>query len=123
MTDNSETLVRHADTAFEAIRALNHGTYRTLPAPTIYALLGNLQSAAGSGLAQLLGQMADGLTRSLTEYDVYDNNRDPAESVALATEAMREAAHHAQALGRLLSEAQSAISMQGYYNVPDEEGA
>lgn len=110
---SDEDLVRHADDAYEAIRALNHGTYRTLPAPVVYDLLGNLNNV-GHGLAQLLGQISTGLTRSLAEYDVYDHNREPAESVALANDAMRTAAQHAHELGALLAAAQTAINSQGY---------
>ena len=116
MTDHHEDhddLVQHADDAYEAIRALNHRTWRAIPAPLAYGLLGNLNNL-GYGLEQLLRQLSDGLTRSLTEYDVYDNNRDPAASVAVASEAMRTAARHAHELGVLLSTAQTAINQQGY---------
>jgi len=110
---SDEDLVQHADDAYEAIRALNHGTYRTLPAPLVYALLGNLNNV-GYGLEQLLGQLSTGLTRSLTDYDVYDRNREPGESVALANDAMRQAAQYARLIGQLLSQAQTAINLQGY---------
>jgi hypothetical protein len=120
----TDSLVQHADNAYEAVRALNHATIggRAVPAPTVYALLGNLQSAGGYGLAQLLGQMADGLIRSLSEYDVYDHKREPAESVAVANKAMRVAAEHARQVGELLSAAQIAINDQGY-NVPEDRRA
>lgn len=55
------------------------------------ALLGSL-NGLGYGLQQLLGQISAGLTLSLTEYDVYDRNRDPAESVAIANAALKAAA-------------------------------
>lgn len=112
---NSKALVQHADDAYEAIRALNHATISgcVVPAPLAYDLLGNL-NLVGYGLAQLLGQLAAGLDRSLSEYDVYDRNRDPADSVALANEAMQAAARHAHEIGALLSAAQVAINLQGY---------
>jgi hypothetical protein len=113
MSDHDD-LVQHADTAYEAIRALNHRTWRAIPAPLAYDLLGSLNNL-GYGLEQLLLQFSDGLTRSLTEYDVYDNNRDPAESVAVATKAMRTAARHAHDIGVLLSTAQTAINQQGHH--------
>ena len=111
--EDHDDLVQHADDAYEAIRALNHRTWRAIPAPLAYGLLGNLNNL-GYSLEQLLRQLSDGLTRSLTEYDVYDNNRDPAASVAVANEAMRAAARHAHELGVLLSTAQTAINQQGY---------
>ena len=110
---SDEDLVQHADDAYEAIRALNHGTYRTLPAPLVYELLGNLNNV-GYGLEQLLGQMSTGLTRSLAGYDVYDGSREPGESVALANDAMRTAARLAHDIGALLAAAQTAINLQGY---------
>jgi hypothetical protein len=110
---SDDDLVQHADDAYEAIRALNHGTYRTLPAPLVYDLLGNLNNV-GYGLAQLLGQISVGLAQSLTEYDVYARNRDPAESVAVANDAMRSAAMLAHDIGALLAAAQTAINSQGY---------
>jgi hypothetical protein len=110
---SDQELVQHADNACEAIRALNHGTYRTLPAPLVYDLLGNLNNV-GYGLEQLLGQISTGLTRSLTDYDVYDRNREPAESVAIANDAMHTAAQLAHDIGALLAAAQTAINSQGY---------
>jgi len=116
---NDEKLVQYADDAYEAIRALNHGTYRTIPAPLAYSVLGNLQGA-GFGLAQLAGHLAGGLRESLTTYDVYDNNRDPKTSVAMAAEALRQAAEHARRTAELLAAAQLAINAQGY-NLPDDD--
>ncbi|WP_229710997.1 hypothetical protein, partial [Sinomonas atrocyanea] len=59
--------------------------------------------------------LADGLERSLTEYDVYeDDGADPALNVAAAAGHMRLAAHLAAELGGHLSEAQNAIAQQGY---------
>jgi hypothetical protein len=110
----TDDLVQHADNAYEAIRALNHRTRQAIPAPVAYHLLGVLNNL-GHGLDQLLGQIGDGLSRSLTEYDVYDHNRDPAESVAIATEAIDRAARHAHEVGELLAAAQVAINLQGYH--------
>src|SRR6266508_4400835 len=102
MSDHDE-LVHHADNAYEAIRALNHRTRGAMPAPLVYDLLGNLNNL-GYGLNQLLGQISDGLIRSLTEYDVYDRNRHPAESVAIANKAMGRAARHAHEIGEQLAD-------------------
>ena len=111
-----DDLVHAAEDAYEAIRTLNHATVggQAVPAPLAYDLLGNLDSL-GYGLHQLLGQLAAGLEKSLTEYDMYDRNRDPAESVAQAADALGRAATHAHELGRLLSAAQAAINLQGYH--------
>jgi hypothetical protein len=115
---DADDLVQYADDAYEAIRALNHRTWRAIPAPLAYGLLGNLNNL-GYGLEQLFLQLSHGLARSLTEYDVYDHNRDPAESVRVANKAMWTAARYAHEIGVLLSTAQTAINQQGY-NPPDD---
>jgi hypothetical protein len=112
--DDTDDLVQHADDAYEAIRALNHRTWRAIPAPLAYGLLGNLNNL-GYGLDQLLRQLSHGLARSLTEYDVYDTNRDPADSVTVANKALWTAARHAHEIGVLISTAQTAINQQGYH--------
>jgi hypothetical protein len=113
-----DELTAQAHTAAEAIRALNHATIgrRPIPAPTAYDLLGDL-CRLGHGLAQLANQLSNGLTQSLAAYDVHDHNRDPANSVALAGEALSAASRHASNLGDHLALAQAAINLQGY-NTP-----
>ena len=111
-------LTQHADDVYEAIRAMNHATIaagpgHSLPAPVVYQLLGNLNNA-GYGLAQLLHQLEAALAASLTDYHVYDRNRDPSESLAIVGQALRAAAHHAHELGDLLAAAQTAINLQGH---------
>jgi len=115
----TQPLVQHGEMAYEAIRSLNHATIaRAVPAPLAYDLLGDLHRV-GYALAQLADQIGTGLARSLTEFDVYDHNRDPAVSVAMAAEALREAAEHAHTVGECLSRGQAAINHQGY-TLPDE---
>lgn len=112
------SVVQRADDAYEAIRSINHETmWAKLPAPTVYSVLGNLKGV-GHGLPQALGQLAQGLGRSLDEYDVYDvyedDGRDPVQSVATATDHLRRAAELAAQLGVELEYAQTAISRHGY---------
>lgn len=108
-----------ADAASEAIRSINHQTIFTgdgIPAPVIYRVLGNLQSAAGHGLSQALRQLAAGLERSLATHDVYeDDGRDPRQSVANAVAALTEAAGLAGQIGPMLESAQAEIARQGYH--------
>jgi hypothetical protein len=112
--DQDPIVVQEADAIYESVRAICHHS-RTHPAPTVYRVLGNLKGAAGPMLAQALNQLADGLERSLTEYDVYeDDGSDPVLNVAGAAEHLRLAAHLAAELGEHLSEAQQAIAQQGY---------
>ena len=107
-----------AQDAYEAIRSINHATVFTgdgIPAPVVYRVLGFLQSAGGYGMAQALGQLARGLERSLSTYDVCeDDGRDPADSVAHAVSSLTDAADLLQRVGPLLDDAQAAISRQGY---------
>lgn len=111
-----------ADFAYDSIRALNHLTSsygrHPIPAPVAYRLLGDLSGMAGM-LPQLCQQLGGGLGASLEAFDVYDNNREPTESVALAIDALTEAARLADQLAAALSRAQAAINAQGYNDSPD----
>lgn len=104
--------------AYEAIRRINHATIFVgdgIPAPVVYQTLSFLQSAGGYGLAQALGQLTRGLERSLTTYEVYeDDDRDPALSVARAVTAIEDAVALLEQVGPLLDDAQAAIARQGY---------
>ena len=113
MDDETPQVIREADEAYEAIRAINHLTITSVhPAPTVYKVLGNLK---GLGLPQAFTQLAQSLGRSLDKYDVYeDDDRDPVQSVATAADHLTKAAQLAAAMRTELELAQSAISRQGY---------
>lgn len=114
MSEEIPIVVGEADAVYEAVRTICHHS-ETYPAPTVYRVLGNLKGAVGPMLAQALEQLAVGLERSLTEFDVYeDDGRDPMESVAAAAQHMRAAATLADQIGNHLAEAQTAIAGQGY---------
>ncbi|MDR6623635.1 hypothetical protein [Sinomonas atrocyanea] len=68
--DQDPIVVQEADAIYESVRTICHHS-ETQPAPTVYRVLGNLKGAAGPMLAQALNQLADGLVRSLDEYEVY----------------------------------------------------
>lgn len=113
MDDEAPEVVRQADAAYEAIRAINHLTNsNTHPAPIVYSVLGNLK---GLGLPQAFTQLAQSLGRSLDAFDVYeDDGRDPVQSVATAADHLTKAAQLAAAMVAELEKAQSAISRQGH---------
>jgi hypothetical protein len=103
-----------AELAQTAVRAMNHITGgQPIPAPVPYSLLGNLSGLAHM-LPQLCQQLADGLQRSLTEFDVYDDNRSPAQSATEARIALATAEEQVQVLAAALDVAQVAINSQGY---------
>lgn len=58
-TDDRTPIVREADDAYEAIRAINHATINavSIPAPVVYDVLGNLKLAAG--LAAQIGELLE----------------------------------------------------------------
>lgn len=118
--DDRPTIVRHADEAYEAVRAINHATInaQSIPAPVVYDFLGNTKTGGGYGLQQALAQVADGLLRSLETHEVYDDG-DPAENAQAAADLMREASALAGRIGALLEQAQSRISYQGHA-APDQ---
>nr|WP_176705794.1 hypothetical protein [Arthrobacter sp.]AXV46374.1 hypothetical protein pA40H2_p17 [Arthrobacter sp.] len=112
--DKTPEAVQEADTAYDALRALAHLTRATHPAPDVYGILGNLKNL-GSFLPQISEQLAQGLVKSLEEYDVYEyEGKDPAASVALAGEHLARAAKLAAQMGEELAQAQNAINGQGY---------
>ena len=112
----------HAETASEAIRAINHLTFRSVPAPLLYDVLGNLKGV-GHLLPQALTQLGQGLAGSLSAYDVYDGaGKDPAASVAQARAYLAQAAARAADVGLLLEAAQGAINEQGYQPASDPPG-
>lgn len=117
MTDPT-SIELEAQAAYEAIRSINHATILTgegIPAPVVYRVLGFLQSAGGYGLAQALSQLARGLERSSSTYDVCeDDGRDPVDSIDHAVNALTDAAEQLQRVGPLLDQDQAAISHQGY---------
>ncbi|MHA7174832.1 hypothetical protein ACX80B_17390 [Arthrobacter monumenti] len=114
--DETPAVVQRADDAYEAVRAINHLTInaRSLPAPLVYSILGNLKML-GHSLPQTCTQIASGLGRSLETHDVYeDEGGDPVQSIATATDHLTRAAQLAAQLGEELAQAQSAINRQGY---------
>lgn len=109
-------LIRLADTAAQAVRAINHATIvgPPLPAPSVYAILGSLKWL-GYGLDQATTQLAARLAESAGVFDLYEcDGRNPGEQLAAATTALTEAAQHAHAVGVFLDQAQSAIAGQGF---------
>jgi len=109
-----DAMIQSGNDAYEAIRALNHATITTtVPAPVAYALLGSLRQLEYA-VAQLAGQLSSGLRRSLNEIDVYDDARDPAQSIAMAAAALEETANHANRTGECAAAAQTAIAWQGF---------
>lgn len=114
MDDLTPEAVQEADNVYEAMRTIAHLTWATHPAPEVYQILGNLKNL-GSFMPQISTQLAQGLVKSLQEYDVYEyEGKDPAASVALAGEHLALAATLARQMGDELNKAQSAIAGQGY---------
>lgn len=110
------------EVAREAVRAINHLTVDDpLPAPTLYRILGDLKGV-GLLLPQACVQFARGLEASLDTFDVYDDRRDPADSVLDAVLLLHQAARAAAQLGELLEAAQTAIADQGYRTDEDNDG-
>lgn len=88
---------------------------RAVPAPELYEVLGNVKLAAGSLLAELLGRLADGIERSIDEFEVYEaRGGSPVTNAAAAASLLQGAAAHADRVLRLLDEAQTAICWQGH---------
>jgi hypothetical protein len=84
-------------------------------APTVYSLLGNLKLSSGHYLRDMLNDMADGLSRSLIDFDNYaDDKSNPADAVKKANEHIKNAAYLAGQLAIQLEAAQTAVNKIGY---------
>ena len=112
--------IEHADTAYESMRAINHLTITThaIPAPEMYAILGNLK-CLGYALDQALRQLCSALQLSLDTFDVYETDgADPVTRAGWAIGDMTAAAEYAAHLGRCLDSAQSEVARQAYNERP-----
>ena len=120
--DGPADLAHHADTAYEAVRQINHLTVArpVLPAPDLYPVLGSL-TLLGHALHQALGQLIVGLAASPDYYDLREDNpnRDPLTSIEEAADWLTSAAEHAATLGYTLGKAQVAIAGQGWHSNTD----
>lgn len=116
MINDVREVVRCANEAYEAAHSLNHVTSppASLPAPTVYKVLGNLKGL-GRDVPLALSHLAAGLQDSLKSFEVYeDSGADPKQSVAAASVHLTRAAALAAQLGEELEQAQTAVAGQGY---------
>jgi hypothetical protein len=104
--------------AADSLRTFTHQTrIAQLPdgcmtAPDAYSILGSAAELASS-LPQALTQLSEALSRSLSVFDVYDRDREPADSIAIATHALSAAADAFTQAAQHLSDAQAVIAHQG----------
>ena len=105
-----------ADRLYNAMDELNDELPHNVTAPTVYSITGNLKLAAGSSLQAFLYRMAEGLSRSLIDFDNYaaEGDETPAEAIAAAIAHIRSAAVLAGNIGQELIDAQVAIRNIGY---------
>jgi hypothetical protein len=113
-SEEEYTAKDYANNAYDAMRELGREIPDNCPAPMAYSIIGNVKSAGGYFLSHVLEKMAGGLTLSLTDFDVYDSKREPAESVAAANRHLNRAAELARQIAAELESAQTAINSQGY---------
>lgn len=121
-TSAAARMQQQADTAADAIRAMNHeGGSAPLPAPLAYDVLAAL-AELGHRLPQTLAAISRGLERSLVSYEVYetDSTRDPKVSIGEAREHLDDAGALADQIGNRLRDAQRAIAQQSYHQ-PDQD--
>ena len=114
-------IVVQSEEAYEAVRAISHLPFMSIPGPVVYDVLGNLK-LVGSLLRQVCEQISDGLGASLKDYEVYEaDGEDPAVRVAETRTYLAVAALLATDLGEELSKAQSAVACQGFRTVDPAE--
>lgn len=121
---NSEISDELANELYDRTRDLSvEVILRAVPAPELYHILGNLKWSGGCFLQELLARLSQGLEESMSTYDVYDNDRDPATSIAMARDHLDQAAALAATIAHHLEKAQSAIASQGHHGRLAEEEA
>jgi hypothetical protein len=104
-----------ADRAYNAVKEILFELPDNVTAPTVYSITGNLKLVTGSYMTSLFTSMAEGLSRSLIDFDNYvDDGSNPADAVATANAHLNRAIALAAQLGEELSDAQVAIRSVGY---------
>lgn len=112
--NHSLNLAQEGHAFHAALHAIALRSRATHPAPVVSGVLGNLQTI-GHFLPETCAQLAQGLVRSLSDYDVTeDDGTNPAESIMRAREHLSRAAELAEELGTELAKAQEALAGQGY---------
>ena len=126
MTPTHLTAPALAEQAAEAVRALNHRTIGdALPVDQAYAVLGEL-TALAHRIDQLASQLSRGLHHRLSspgyrlDHDGQTRWSDPAAAVAIAVDALDQAATVASQLGALIGTAHQ-IAAHLIDNQPDTE--
>lgn len=110
--NQSLKLAQEGHALHAALHAITQRSRATHPAPVVYGVLGNLKTI-GQFLPETCTQLAQGLVKSLDDYDVTEGDgTDPAESIMRAREHLSRAAELAEQLGAELAKAQEALSRQ-----------
>lgn len=106
---------RHADDAFESVRAMSRvSDDRVLPAPFAHEVFGSLHDLALM-LPQVFDQLSTSLYRALIELDTYESDGgSPIDRTAEARARLAEASTLAVQMGAALEGAQDAVSLQGH---------
>jgi hypothetical protein len=113
MGDSDASVTNVLDDAYQSIRSFTrHTRGRSIAAPEAYRVLGEAAAIAAI-FPQALNQVGEGLRSALREYDVYDQDRAPAESVDMAQSELAAAADAFQRAYAHLNAAQAVISLQG----------
>jgi hypothetical protein len=114
MTETLPDVLRHAGDTRDAIRALSRTMPASLPAPIASELIGDLEAACHE-LPLALNQIVASLTRSLSDFDMEDDDgTNPRVSVMAANLHLSLAAELADQLGDVLQQARSALAHQRY---------
>lgn len=112
IVDEQDSLARGSEFVHEGARYVCHN--RTTLVPTVYTILGNFYSGAGS-MRDALDYLSTDLDRAVERGDVYHaNGGDILGDVAEAKAYLREAAYHARELNAKLQAAQQMIAYIGH---------
>ncbi|HET9873910.1 MAG TPA: hypothetical protein VFP89_15100 [Propionibacteriaceae bacterium] len=112
----ADEVTHRAQDVYEHVRAINHSTITRppLPASDVYPALTAL-AETGHALGQAIGQLAECLDRSATEYELRnDDNTDPLATLAQARRQLVTAEANARRLGSDLAAACTLLARQGH---------
>ncbi len=125
LTETNETMrevaLQACNAAEDLARIANGNRERVIPAPTAYALLGELKVLLWH-LKEVADYLPTGVAAALTDprMDVYDRNpytgadRDPAAQVTLAAHRLRDVSTALEHAATAAEAAQTALNSQGY---------
>jgi len=111
---NNEAVIANAKTMWQAAELINaelEGS--STPGPLVYDLAG-FAGTTFDEFTKMFAILATGLEKSLHDYEVYDDNRHPTETVNMAAFGLGQAIGHIKEASAAIGRVQAAVNGQSY---------